>query len=74
MKYDWSSGADYRIDRMMVHGLRRAAEMTEVVKTLDALGVEPLMTRGTVARQQAIGALAIRPVPDTLAGKLGKLI
>ena len=70
---DWSSDADYRIDRMMVHGLRRAAEMDEVVKTLDALGVEPLMTRGTAVRQRAIGGLAVRPIPDTLAGKLGRL-
>ncbi len=70
---DWSSGADYRLDRMMVHGLRRAAEMDEVVKTLDALGIEPLMTRGTAARQRAIGTLAVSPVPDSLTDKLRKL-
>jgi 3-hydroxyisobutyrate dehydrogenase-like beta-hydroxyacid dehydrogenase len=67
---DWASGADYRLDRMMVHGLRRSAEMEEVVKTLDALGVDPLMTRGTVVRQRAIGGLAVSPVPETLARKL----
>lgn len=70
---DWSSGADYRLDRMMVHGLRRSAEMAEVVKTLEALGVEPLMTRGTVTRQREIGALAIDPVPPTLNEKLERL-
>ncbi len=26
---DWASGADYRLDRMLVHGARRAAEMHE---------------------------------------------
>jgi 3-hydroxyisobutyrate dehydrogenase-like beta-hydroxyacid dehydrogenase len=67
---DWASGADYRLDRMMAHGLRRAAEMEEVMKTLAGLGVEPLMTRGTVMRQRAIGALGVSPVPETLARKL----
>lgn len=71
---DWSTGADYRLDRMMVHGVRRAAEMAEVVKTLEALGVEPLMTRGTVTRQREIGALAVNPVPPTLNEKLERLI
>ncbi len=67
---DWATGADYRLDRMMVHGVRRAAEMAEVVKTLDALGVEPLMTRGTVMRQAEIGVLGISPVPEGLTAKL----
>jgi 3-hydroxyisobutyrate dehydrogenase-like beta-hydroxyacid dehydrogenase len=67
---DWASGADYRLDRMMVHGVRRAAEMEEVVKTLEALGVDPLMTRGTVVRQRAIGGLGVSPVPEGLAAKL----
>jgi len=70
---DWSTGADYRLDRMMVHGLRRSAEMAEVVKTLEALDVEPLMTRGTVTRQREIGALAVVPVPPTLDEKLERL-
>jgi hypothetical protein len=34
------------------------------------LGVEPLMTRGTVVRQRAIGGLGVSPVPETLARKL----
>lgn len=56
---DWAAKADYNLDRMMVHGLRRAAEMEEVVMTLDALGTGATMTRGTVARQRAIGALGL---------------
>ena len=70
---DWSSGADYRIDRMMVHGTRRAAEMAEVVKTLEALGVEPLLTRGTVVRQGQIGAMNMSSPPNGLDAKLRKL-
>ncbi|KQM20881.1 NAD(P)-dependent oxidoreductase [Novosphingobium sp. Leaf2] len=58
----WDSRVDYNLDRMMVHGLRRAAEMEEVVKTLDGLSTGSVMTRGTVERQRTIGALGlIRP-------------
>jgi len=70
---EWPALADYRLDRMMVHGLRRAAEMDESVKTLEALGVEPLMTRGTVARQRQMGAFNISPIPETLDAKLERL-
>jgi 3-hydroxyisobutyrate dehydrogenase-like beta-hydroxyacid dehydrogenase len=69
---DWSSRANYRLNRMMVHGLRRAAEMEESAKTLAALGVEPLMTLGTVERQRAIGMKAINP-PSTLSEMLKAL-
>ena len=70
---DWSEQADYRLDRMMVHGLRRAAEMAESAKTLEGLGVEPLMTRGTVERQRAVGALGPISPPKTLSEKLERL-
>jgi 3-hydroxyisobutyrate dehydrogenase-like beta-hydroxyacid dehydrogenase len=70
---DWASGADYRLDRMMIHGLRRAAEMEESAKTLEALGVDALMTRGTVERQAAIGLLNIKSPPDGLDAKLERL-
>lgn len=48
----WFTRAAYNIERMATHGLRRAAEMEESAKTLAALGVEPLMTAGTVQRQR----------------------
>ena len=70
---DWSALADYRLDRMMVHGARRSAEMAESVKTLEALGVAPLMTRGTVERQAEIGGLGIKSPPEGLDGKLAVL-
>ena len=70
---DWATDADYRLDRMMVHGLRRSAEMYESVKTLESLGVEPLMTRGTAARQAEIGGRRIAVPPVTLKAKLERL-
>ncbi|MFN3820553.1 DUF1932 domain-containing protein [Blastomonas sp.] len=68
----WGERFDYNLDRMMAHGLRRAAEMEEVAATLADLGVDPVITRGTIARQRAIGALGITP-PDGLASKLDAL-
>lgn len=69
---DWAARADYNLDRMMVHGLRRAAEMDEVVKTLDALGTGSAMSRATTERQRAIGALGLAPASG-LAAKLAAI-
>jgi 3-hydroxyisobutyrate dehydrogenase-like beta-hydroxyacid dehydrogenase len=66
----WEARADYNLDRMLVHGLRRAAEMEEVVKTLEALGTGAAMTRGTVERQRALGTLGLGSPPEGLAPKL----
>lgn len=49
----WSVRAAYNRERMATHGLRRAEEMREAARTLRALGVDPVMTDGTVQRQQA---------------------
>lgn len=49
---EWAEKAEYNIERMTSHGLRRAEEMEEVALTLEALGIEPLMTKGTIARQR----------------------
>jgi len=70
---DWAHRFDYGLDRMMVHGLRRAAEMEEAEKTLEALGIGAVMTRGTIERQRAIGMLHAQP-PRGLAAKLAVLL
>lgn len=70
----WHARADYNLDRMMVHGLRRAAEMEEVVKTLEALGTGAAMTRGTVERQREIGAMGAKTPPDGLANKITRIV
>lgn len=48
----WTSRAVYNRERMATHGLRRAVEMEESAETLRGLGVEPVMTTGTVRRQR----------------------
>lgn len=65
----WAKRFDYNLDRMLVHGVRRAAEMEEVVKTLGGLGMGAAMTRGTVELQQAIGLLGAG-APEGLEAKL----
>jgi 3-hydroxyisobutyrate dehydrogenase-like beta-hydroxyacid dehydrogenase len=52
----WEAKAEYNLERMKTHGLRRAAEMEEVAKTLISLGVEPLMTSGTIKLQREMAA------------------
>jgi 3-hydroxyisobutyrate dehydrogenase-like beta-hydroxyacid dehydrogenase len=48
----WAERVAYNRERMETHGARRAAEMEESAKTLQGLGVEPVMTRGTIALQR----------------------
>ena len=54
---DWGKVAEYNIERMASHGIRRAAEMEEVADTLRELGVDPLMTSATVQRQREMGQI-----------------
>jgi len=52
----WRARAAYNLERMMMHGERRAAEMEEAISMLRTLGVEPVMTEGTVRRQRGAAA------------------
>jgi 3-hydroxyisobutyrate dehydrogenase-like beta-hydroxyacid dehydrogenase len=47
---DWKKLADYMVGRVVVHGERRAREMDEVARTLEELGVEPMMASATARR------------------------
>jgi 3-hydroxyisobutyrate dehydrogenase-like beta-hydroxyacid dehydrogenase len=71
---DWSEKANYNLDRMMVHGLRRAAEIDESADTLQSLGISPMLTEQTADWQQAIGEMAISPVPPGLKEKLTAIV
>jgi 3-hydroxyisobutyrate dehydrogenase-like beta-hydroxyacid dehydrogenase len=57
---DWPSVIDYNLERMASHGIRRADEMEQSAITLTELGIAPLMTSGTVARQRELGELGKR--------------
>lgn len=56
-----------------MHDLRRAAEMEEGWRTLDALGTGSAMRRATLARQNAIGLRAMTPAA-TLDAEVAALL
>lgn len=58
---EWATRADYNLDRMMVHGLRRAAEMDEVARTLADLDLPNTMTSAAATAQRRIGSLGLDP-------------
>lgn len=66
----WADGGDYALDRMLVHGQRRAEEMREVAATVEALGLDAAMSRATARWQAAIGALACQAPPMGPAAKI----
>lgn len=70
---EWDAKADYNLDRMMVHGLRRAAEMEEVALTLEGLGAASGMTREAVALHRRLGRLGVTPPPAGLPAKIEKI-
>ena len=61
----WAEQTSYNMERMTEHGIRRAAEMREVSKTLRALDIPPAMTTGTIAWQDDMGRLGLTLDPHT---------
>ncbi|MFQ5995011.1 MAG: DUF1932 domain-containing protein [Acidiferrobacterales bacterium] len=47
---DWNKLASYLIGRTAIHGKRRAHEMEEVARTLEAMGIEPIMADAAARR------------------------
>ncbi|KEQ07835.1 NAD(P)-dependent oxidoreductase [Pseudorhizobium pelagicum] len=74
---DWRARGAYNLERMIVHGARRAAEVEEVCVTLQELGIPDWMSRGTVEWQRALASLEVEPGEDDLAARadlvLGRL-
>jgi len=78
--FGFKDRAAYMFERVMTHGLRRAAEMREVAITVDDLGLEGTMAHATVDWHQRIGELGLdttgfedrdyRQLADLLLGHL----
>lgn len=64
---DWRARGAYNMERMLVHGARRAAEVEEVCVTLRAFSLPDWMSRGTVEWQRRLASLEIDPGEDDLA-------
>lgn len=60
--FGWKERAGYMLERMMTHGIRRAAEMREVVLTVDELGLESDVARATTTWQERIGELRLQAI------------
>jgi 3-hydroxyisobutyrate dehydrogenase-like beta-hydroxyacid dehydrogenase len=57
---DWKALADYMVGRVVVHGERRAREMEEVARTLEELGIEPIMAAAAARRMDWAAKLDLR--------------
>jgi len=66
---DWKKLADYMVGRVIVHGERRAREMEEVARTLEELGIEPIMSAATARRMDWAADLGLR---DAFGGEFPK--
>ena len=62
--FDWRRRSAYMLERVMTHGVRRAAEMREVALTVDLLGLGGAMSRASVGWQQAVGDLGLCSTPE----------
>ena len=71
--WDWRAKGDYNLERMMVHGRRRAAEMRAAADMVAELGLGGAMARATADWQDRIGELDLDP-PSDLSGKFDALL
>ena len=70
----WEVQGCYNLERMLVHGGRRAAEMREVVKTLADLELPNALSEATVQWQAQLGQLQLDPGEDELVARLSRVI
>lgn len=65
--------ADYTLERVATHGLRRSAEMEQVCATLDDLGVPSAMSRAAAQTQALIGDMNLQAQFDTVPGDAAQI-
>ena len=71
---NWPAKGGYTLERMVVHGVRRAAEMREVAKTVAELGLPSALSEATVQWQSQIGGLGIEPDDDSFHDRLSRIL
>ncbi len=72
--FGWEARAAYSIERVTTHGLRRAAEMREVAKTVEGLGLPADMSHAIVRWQERVGALELVPGTPTLGHRADAIL
>ncbi len=71
---DWARRSSYNLERMMVHGARRAAEMREVAATVRDLGLPDRMSAAIADWQDEIAALCIPANIDDLGSRADSIL
>ncbi len=71
---DWRARGSYNLERMMVHGARRAAEMHEVAATVADLGLPGAMSGAAALWQAKLAALGADPGEDNLEGRMDSIL
>jgi 3-hydroxyisobutyrate dehydrogenase-like beta-hydroxyacid dehydrogenase len=71
---NWAERGSYNLDRMLVHGTRRSAEMVEVAATLRELGLPDRMVQATIPWQAELAALQLDPGQDDLAERADMIL
>lgn len=70
----WRTRGAYNLERMMVHGARRAAEMHEVARTVEDLGLGGEMAAAAALWQERIAGLGADPGDAELMPRLDTLL
>jgi 3-hydroxyisobutyrate dehydrogenase-like beta-hydroxyacid dehydrogenase len=70
----WEARASYNLERMMMHGVRRAAELREVAATLRGLGMPDRLAAATAAWQDQIGGLGLDAGAAELAARADRIL
>lgn len=70
----WRERGDYNLERMLAHGLRRAAEMREAAATARSLGLLGVMAAATAEWQERLGSLVLSPIPEGLDAKADAIL
>ena len=72
--FDWPARAAYMMERTTTHGIRRAAEMREVAKTVADLDLPDGMARAITGWQQLMGDLGLPPGPGDYAARADAIL
>ena len=70
----WRKRGTYNLERMMVHGARRSAEMREVARTVDELGLGGRMATATADWQALIAELDLDPGDADLFSRADRVL
>lgn len=72
--WDWTKRGAYNLERMVVHGARRAAEMREAAAALRELGLPDRMAAATAVWQDEIAALGLSGGDGELADRVERIL